>query len=76
MVLQAVEANDPRGVLEALRRELAKRIPEASDRDLPALVLRLTVVEKELAGLKPVEGGAVDDLAARRKKRRSDSAAQ
>lgn len=75
MVLEAVEADDPRGVLEALRRELAKRIPGASDRDLPALVLRLTLVEKELAGLRPSEGGAVDDLAARRAARRSDAEA-
>jgi hypothetical protein len=60
--------------LEALRDVLTKRLAEAGNRDTAPIAGQLRAVLKELAALPAVtEASAVDDLAAKRARRRAAS---
>jgi hypothetical protein len=63
---------DHRKRLEALRDRLESAIEDAAHRDLAPLAARYQAVLSELAGLPDAEGSdGFDDLAARRRDRRS-----
>lgn len=69
---EEVTSGDRRRALEALRSELAKRLPDASDREAAPLATQLRQVLSELDALNTgEEGDVVDDLAARRAARRA-----
>lgn len=71
-----IPVDDRRTTLEALRDELARRIPNAEDKDAASLTLRLQSVLAELdalgAGAKGADRG--DALAARRAAREARKA--
>jgi len=71
-LLEAVAGGDRAAALEALRDELARRLPEATDREAASLATQLRLVLAELDALSAgEEADIVDDLAARRAARRS-----
>lgn len=59
-----IPTEDRRCALEALRDELADRIPEASDRDVVALTKQLQSVLAELSEISPADTSGLDDLEA------------
>ncbi|GAA1766109.1 hypothetical protein [Streptomonospora arabica] len=74
---EEVVSGDRRRALQALRDELAARIPAASDREAAPLATQLRQVLAELDALNTgEEGDVVDDLSARRAARRAGAADQ
>ncbi|MEV2277719.1 hypothetical protein AB0I72_19245 [Nocardiopsis sp. NPDC049922] len=74
---EVVSTGDRQASLEALRNELARRLPRASDREAAPLATQLRLVLAELDAMKSGEAGdVVDDLAARRAARRADASDQ
>lgn len=75
-VTVAAESGEQLRTLIALRDTLARSIDACdSSRDLPALVSRMTDVVGRIADLAPAsEVDAVDEIAARRNRRRSSPA--
>lgn len=64
---EVVADGDHRLALEALRDELARRLPSAETREAPALARQLTMVLRELASLpSPATDSVLDDLASKR----------
>lgn len=74
-VSDAVMTGDHLKALVALRDRLAATIDEASPRDLPPLVLRLTDVLTQLGTLDN-RASAFDEVARRRDQRRADAMQQ
>ncbi|GAB3117866.1 hypothetical protein GCM10027160_29070 [Streptomyces calidiresistens] len=77
-VAAAAASGDRRRALEALRDDLAHRLDAegTTDRDAAALATQLRLVLSDLAALRGGEtGDSVDDLAARRARRRAETAA-
>lgn len=63
--------------LKALRGEIARRIPDAADRELVGLATQLRLVLTELDSLNAGEDAdVVDELAGRRAARRAGAAVQ
>ncbi|MFW5415121.1 hypothetical protein J0910_00410 [Nocardiopsis sp. CNT-189] len=74
---EAVAGGDRAAALEALRDELARRLPDAGDREAASLATQLRLVLADLDALSAgEEADIVDDLAKRRAARRSGAADQ
>ena len=73
---EVVAAGDLRASLEAVRDHLARTIADAEPPNVAALAKQLQAVLTQLAELPPprTESNPVDDLATRRRVRRSDTA--
>ncbi|MEV0227990.1 hypothetical protein [Nonomuraea sp. NPDC050786] len=73
-LLQAVMSGDRRAALEAIRDRLAAELDSAEKRDAAVVAKELRQVLAELEALPGGEVDTLDDLAARRTKRRSKAA--
>lgn len=74
---EVVAGGDLRASLEAVRDDLARRVPGAETREVAALARQLTMVLRELSSLpSPATESVLDDLANKRANRIAKAAGQ